>query len=179
MVQRLTDTRTSLGDQRIAHQVKLASYRIKPQDQPDLFQQVNVELREDLGEDYREKIGFSSEGNFKSTYEFVVLARCVDRVCKRIKRSKRHQSIDHLKEDQGYIPVDLRSCRDSFLVRMTTLLALLRDGLEPTERLMLELLQAETPQDEIMRQLGLRRTKFFQLKKEVFGKIAELLLSED
>lgn len=179
MIQPLTDTRTSLGDQRIAHQVKIASYRIKPQDRPDLFQQVNVELCKDLGEEYREKIGSATNGDFRSADEYVVLARCVDRICKRIKRSKRHQSIDQLREDRGYIPVDLRSCRGSFSIRMTTLLALHRDGLEPTERLMLSLLQADTPHDEIMRQLGMGRSKFFRLKKEVFGKIADLLLSND
>jgi len=179
VAQPLTDTRTLLGDQRIAHQVKIASHRIKPQDRSDLFQQVNVELCESLDVDYREKLGSPSNGDFKSTDEYLVLSRCVDRVCKRIKRSKRHQSIDELKEGRGYIPVDLRSCRDPTLIRMTTLLALQRENLEPKERLMLELLQAETPHDEIMCRLGVGRTKFFQLKKEVFGKIADLLLSED
>jgi hypothetical protein len=175
-----TEVRATLGDQRIARQVNLAAHRIKGQDRPDLSQQVNVELCKDLGENYREKIGATtSSSDFKQTDEHRILVRCVDRVCKRIKRSKQHKSIDQLREDQGFIPIDPRSTKSASLTRMITLLAIQRDELGAKERLMLDLLLAETPHDEIARQLGMGRTKFFQLKREVFDEIATRLLSDD
>jgi hypothetical protein len=168
----------SLGDQRIAEATKNVSWRVKFQDRTDLFQAVNLELCEELGEDYREKISSPTDDVFKTTDEYKNLIRCVDRVRKRFTRSKNHQSIDRLKEDGGFTPVDPRSCMNSHDTLMVALLRLHLDSLEPTERLMLELLRDDVPHDEIMILLGMGRTKFYKLKKEVFGKLADLLLGD-
>jgi hypothetical protein len=174
----LTDSAASLGEQRIAKQVNRVSWRFRLQDRPDLFQESNAELCEELGWDYREKIGTPTDDAFEASDECKILIRCVDRVCKRFTRSRNHSSIDQLKENRGYTPVDPRSCVGFHNRMMVVLLRLHLDSLEPTERLMLELLQAGVPHDEIMDQLGLGRTKFYELKKEVFGRIADLLLGD-
>jgi hypothetical protein len=120
-----------------------------------------------------------ADERFKQTGEYRVLVRCVDRVCKRFKRSKRHKSLDELKERQGFVPVDPGSIRSNFYVKLKTLLDIQRDGLGYEERLMLDLLRAETPHDEIARRLGMGRTKFFKFKKMVLKKIAAQLLCDD
>jgi hypothetical protein len=174
-----TDTPASLGDRRIANQVKRVSYRIRSRDLQDLLQQVYLELLQVLGADFRERIGFLGSEGFQLSYENAVLVRCVDRVARRFQRVKSVQSIDQLKEDRGYTPVDPQSCKDGSLLRMMILLELQRDLLDPREQSILQLRLAEVPLDETLRRLGLGRTKYYQLRRELFGKLARLLRGDD
>jgi len=169
----------SLGDLRITRQIRKASRRINPQDEPDLSQGVHGELLEEFGDKYREILGSPCDSYFASTHEYKVLDWCVDRVRKRLVRVKRPQSLDQLKEQGNYVPVDPRSCKAASSGRMTTLLALQRDRLTVEERRMLELLLAEVPLIEIMHELGMGRTNFFTFKRKVFEEIAHVLLRDD
>jgi hypothetical protein len=169
----------ALGEQRITDQVELGSRRLHRQDRQDLFQEVHTALCGELGEDYREQTGaLETTSEFRETTEYRALVRCVDRVCKRMKRSKRHMSLDQLKEDHNYVPDDPKSIRGRAIIKLTTLLAIQLDELGETERLMLELLQAKVPYEEIAHRLGMGRTKFFETKRAVFDKLAAQLMDD-
>jgi len=169
----------SVGEERIAERVNLGSRWIREQDKPDLFQEVNSELLEEkeLGFNYREKIGSASlAGDFSKSDEFLILARCVDRVVKRFQRTKQHQSIDQLREGWDFEPTDPRTMRGASLIEQTTLLKLYRYESDDQSQKLLDLMPDNFTAEEICERLDMGRTTYFALKKKLVSEITELLL---
>jgi hypothetical protein len=164
---------SSLGEQQIATQTKNASWNLRHHDREDVHQTVHVELCEELGPYYRERIGDAlTTSEFWTTDEYRTLVRCVDRVSKRMKRAKRHPSLDRLKETQNFDYPDQAMSGGAVIVGDTLQLAIKLGQLNDKEVKMLDLLRQELPQEQIWAQLGMGRSRFYEFKKRVFGKLA-------
>ena len=162
------DAKASLGDQRIAIQVKRAERRLRPQDRMDLLQEIHAQLLASLGKDYLAEIGAGGPDAIDE------LTRCVGRVCKRLQRAKRHLSTDQLEKSHNFVPTDPASARGDSIVRKVSLTALVIESLGPEEKLVMDALR----EGKSHKQINMGRTKFSQLKKKVFNLIASQLVDD-